>query len=926
MGPPWVYAFPASLAVTIAGTPLLRRLAITSGIIDRPDERKSHVKPVPYLGGVGIISGVLVALLWLPGLGGRAAALGLVAVTLGAVGLLDDDRNVPPGVRFVAEVAAASLAVAVGLRIHATGVAVIDMTLTVVWILGITNALNLLDNMDGLAAGVAGTAAVGVFFLAILNGQEVVATVSAGLAGACAGFLVYNRRPASIFMGDAGSLFLGFSLAVLAIDVSPGLTQPVSFIVPVMLLGLAVLDTTTVTLSRLRRGRSVATGGKDHLSHRLVALGVAPGRAVGILLGVQVVLTVLAVLAGRQVVGPGPGCAAALLTLGTLAVVTSRASVYPEPAGRFPRWLRLGLAGGVGLVALLSAPAVVAMAAAAGPARDGADIATWALHTVGDADPGRTRADLERAEVLFRRAEGRLDGGLASLGLLVPGVSSNLRAARTLAATGSDLTAKGAHVAAIAEAGGEPVSAGSVDAGQLARLAPALDDAGRALAQARIRLGGADRPYVIDRFRTSIRALVTATGAQARATALMAETARALPGILGSDGPRRYLLMVGGVGDSGGPVIGVPDPVVQDHELVAEGGRLRLEPVAGRGSSLAAGSSSALSSPDFPTVARALTGSVAPGGQVDGVIRVDAIGLSALIRLAGPVSLGNEPEPVTAGNLTDLAARASIDRVSAAIWGEAVSADLGTGRHVVDSLADAVRRGHLMIYLDRPSEQALLSHLGATGEVPVIRGDSVIVAGESRSSGDADRYLHGEVNYDVRLDPGPGRARLSGHVAVTLRNDAPVVSTPGDGPNPNSGSQTAVSVYSPFGVVSAAVDGKAQPLHTGGDLGRRVGSTVVTVPPSEARTLRFDMEGDITLGLGGWYRLDVLPELGSLSEAGRVRVSVPSGWRITDTRGLSIPDVNHATGPLPSEREPSLWVRVKRSPTGQLWDSLLDRG
>ena len=917
MDPPWVYAFPAALAVALVGTPLVRGFALATGIVDRPDPRKVHHKPVPYLGGVGIMAGVLVALLFLPRLGGRAAALALVGVMLGAVGLLDDDRNVTPEVRFLAETGAAVLAVTVGLRVHATGIEAIDIGLTIVWILGITNALNLLDNMDGLAAGVAGTAALGIFFLAILNGQEVVATVSAGLVGACGGFLVFNRRPASIFMGDAGSLFLGFVLAVLAIDVSPGLTPPISFAVPVILLGLAVLDTTTVTLSRLRRGRSVSTGGKDHLSHRLVALGLSPGGAVGVLLGAQAVLTVLAVLAGRRVIGPGAACAAVVATLGSLAFVTSRASVYPEPAREFPGWLRLGLLGAAGVAGLLTAPAVFAMVNAGGSAREGAALATSALHAVGDVDPGRTQADLERAATLFRRAESRLDGRLASLGLFVPAVSSNLRAARTLAAAGTDLTAKGAHVAAIADAGGVRVSGGSVDAEHLARLGPALDDAGRVLLRTRGRLGSADRPYVLGRFRQSIRSLVAATGTEAPSVTLMAETVRALPDVLGHAGSRRYLLTLGG-GQSGS---GAARPLVEAGELVAEGGRLRLEPVRHGDAPAAAASANALSSPDFPTVARALSRSDSPAGRrFDGVIYVDPTGLSALAELSGPASVEGESEPVTAGNLLDVAGRTSMGSVSDAVWREAVTADLGTGRRVVASLAEAVRGSHLMIYLAHPAEQALVSRAGATGEVPAIRGDSVIVVGESLS--DADRHLRGDLTYDVRLHPGPGQAHLSGQVAVTLRDDPPAASAA----RGSTGSRpAAVSVYSPFPVTSAAVDGEALLVRTDELLGRRVGSAVVGLLPSQARTLRFDLAGDITLGTGGWYRLDVLSRLGSLPGEGRVTVSVPHGWRIVETRGLSTSDDHRATGSIPSDREPSLWVRVERSPGGHLWDRLLGR-
>ena len=917
MDPPWVYALPVAFAVTVVGTPLLRRFALATNIVDRPDARKSHVSPVSYLGGVGLIAGVLVALLFLPGLGGRAAALALVAVTLGAVGLLDDARNVPPGVRFLAEIGAAALAVSVGVRIHATGIEVIDMVLTMVWILGITNALNLLDNMDGLAAGVAGLAAAGVFFLGILSGQQVTATVAVGLVGACGGFLVFNRRPASIFMGDAGSLFLGFVLSILAIDVSPGLAPPVSFVVPVILLGLAVLDTTTVTLSRLRRGRSVSTGGKDHLSHRLVALGLSPGGAVGVLLGAQAVLVVVAVLAGRAVVGAGTACAIAAVTLVALSLTTRRATVYPEPAGRFPAWLRLGVVGAAVVVGLLTAPAVVAMVRAGSPAQEGAAVATAALRGVGDGDPGRTRTELERAGAFFRQAQGRLDNRLASLGLLVPGVSSNLRAARALTAAGSDLTTEGGRVAAVADAGGMRVGAGTVDADQLSRLGPALDDAARALTRVRDRLSSADRPYVLPRYRNSIRALVEGATTEARAATLVAETARALPGVLGHDGPRRYLVMVAGSGRTGAGTTGPLDP---GGQLVAEGGRLRFEPLDAADAPPALSPADDLSSPDFPTVARALTSADRVGDRrTDGVIWVDTTGLAALAGLSGSVPMAGEPQPLTADNLVEVASRASMSRVSDAVLGRAVTADLGTGRRVVTALAPAVRGGHLMMYLADPDEQEALSRLGATGEVPPIRGDSLMVVCKPLSP-DGGRHLQREVTYDVRLDPGPGQARLSGQVAVSLRNDAPLDGTPSE-----AESRTAISVYSPFPVASVADGGGPRPLRSDEDLGRRVGSAVLDVPPSQTRTLRFQLAGDITLANGGWYRLDVLPELGSPPGEGRINVSVPPGWRIVDARGLSTGDANHASGPLPAEREPSLWVRVVRSPAGQLWDSLLGR-
>ena len=208
------------------------------------------------------------------------------------------------------------------------------------WIVGVTNAINLLDNMDALAAGVSAVAALSVFALAILGRQPVVATLAAAVAGACLGFLVYNRPPASIFMGDAGSLFLGFVLAILTINVSPAVFPPVSFLIPLLLLAIPVLDTTVVTLARLRRGRPVSQGGRDHLSHRLAKRGLRRRTAVAVLIGCESVLGMLAVLAGRRVMPGGRRRRGGGGHGGGLLAVTAKAKVYREPVVGFPRRLQ----------------------------------------------------------------------------------------------------------------------------------------------------------------------------------------------------------------------------------------------------------------------------------------------------------------------------------------------------------------------------------------------------------------------------------------------------------------------------------------------------------------------------------------------------------------------------------------------------------
>ena len=321
---------PASCAIVALATPVVRRLAVAKGVVDQPGGHKSHHTPVPYLGGLAIMLGAVGAHVAIVGVAGRTAVILLAAVMLGLVGAVDDRRNIHPLPRLAAQLAAALAAVAVGVEVHITGNHVIDRFATVVWIVAMTNALNFLDNMDGLASGIAAASAACAFVLASAARQSVVATAASALVGACLGFLIYNRRPASIYMGDAGSLFLGYLLAVVVVQVDPAQTTPRSWLVPALLLGIPVLDTTTVMLMRWRNGRALYLGGRDHLSHRLLALGWAPTDAVLTLVGCQVLLGGLAVLTGRGFLPLWAALAAAAMTLGGLLLLCLTAMVYPQ--------------------------------------------------------------------------------------------------------------------------------------------------------------------------------------------------------------------------------------------------------------------------------------------------------------------------------------------------------------------------------------------------------------------------------------------------------------------------------------------------------------------------------------------------------------------------------------------------------------------
>lgn len=283
-------AYAVAHVVTPATSALARRL----GVVDRPSAgtHKAHETETPYLGGAAILIGLAAGVVFYLVLGNPPE--GLVALrnvltilgvgfVLSLVGLGDDVRPLPRVVRLGAQLAAASAAWSLGFRVNATGYEWLNIAITLVWIIGVTNAFNLLDNMDGLSAGLAALAAASFGGMALISGQPMVAMVLLALAGSSAGFLAHNRHPAKAFMGDSGSLLLGFLLALLGIELTFENIVEVTFLVPVVVLGIPIFDTTLVVMSRLRHGRPVFLGGRDHVSHRLVRAGLPVKYAVGLL-------------------------------------------------------------------------------------------------------------------------------------------------------------------------------------------------------------------------------------------------------------------------------------------------------------------------------------------------------------------------------------------------------------------------------------------------------------------------------------------------------------------------------------------------------------------------------------------------------------------------------------------------------------------
>ena len=262
----------SALILALGSTPLLRRVALRAGVVDAPATRKIHGSPVPMLGGAAIYIAFILALLFF---GDRRYVNEIVGIFAGAtlvslMGLADDRWGLGSYVKLGGQTAAALILIYSGVQVRLFN-SWLDIVITLVWVIGIANAMNLLDNMDGLSGGIAMIASVFFTLLAAMSDQYLVGVLAAALAGACAGFLFHNWNPAHVFMGDTGSLFIGFLLAAVAIKLRfPSNSNTITWMIPLMVLCVPIFDTSLVFIGRLRRGKNpLTTPGRDHLSHRL---------------------------------------------------------------------------------------------------------------------------------------------------------------------------------------------------------------------------------------------------------------------------------------------------------------------------------------------------------------------------------------------------------------------------------------------------------------------------------------------------------------------------------------------------------------------------------------------------------------------------------------------------------------------------------
>ena len=302
----YAFTFLTALVVTFVLTPVVKNLAIRIGAVDKPDARKVHHGLIPRLGGLAIYAGFMVSAVATIGFTYEMVGIMLGATFLIIVGIADDVVSLPPKVKLLGQIIAAAIPVVIfninidWIHIPRLGIIylpeIISLPLTIFWIIGFINTVNLIDGLDGLAAGVSAIASITVILVAVQQGVFPVAILTAALAGGIIGFIRYNFNPASIFMGDTGSMFIGYMLAAISIFGAVKSAATIALIVPAVALGLPIMDTAFAILRRYTNGRPIFQPDKGHLHHRLLAMGMSQRQAVLFMYAISATLSVAAVV------------------------------------------------------------------------------------------------------------------------------------------------------------------------------------------------------------------------------------------------------------------------------------------------------------------------------------------------------------------------------------------------------------------------------------------------------------------------------------------------------------------------------------------------------------------------------------------------------------------------------------------------------
>lgn len=300
----YMTAFIIALGVAYLVTPQVKTLAGRMGALDTPSARKVHTEPIPRMGGLAIYAGFLVSVLSSVHMTWEIFGILVGGTAILAVGILDDIYQLPARVKLVGQILAAGVLILFDIKVDWLTNPFGDMIylenlaipFTILWVISLTNMLNLIDGLDGLAAGVSTIAAVTIFLMAVENNFWLVAVLTAALAGSSLGFLHYNFSPAKIFMGDTGSMFLGYMLAAVSVIGTVKSAATIALIVPIVALGLPILDTACAIIRRFTNGRPIFKPDRGHLHHRLLDMGLTQKQVVLLLYFVSICLGLSAIV------------------------------------------------------------------------------------------------------------------------------------------------------------------------------------------------------------------------------------------------------------------------------------------------------------------------------------------------------------------------------------------------------------------------------------------------------------------------------------------------------------------------------------------------------------------------------------------------------------------------------------------------------
>nr|WP_206081470.1 MraY family glycosyltransferase [Megasphaera sp. SW808] len=333
-----------ALIVAYVLTPGVKKLAIKVGAVDKPNARKVHTHAIPRLGGLAIYVGFMAAVLFCVPVRHELLGLLLGCTAIVALGIWDDICNIPAKVKLVGQIVAACIPIAFGIQIewltNPFGTLIVlpelvAIPVTIFWIIGFTNTVNLIDGLDGLAAGVSFIASVSMFLLAYTMNQYLPAMIIVAMAGAALGFLQYNFNPAKIFMGDTGSMLLGYTMAVAAVLGLVKTAATIALVVPLIALGLPILDTLFAIIRRKMSGVPIFQPDKGHLHHRLLALGMSQKQAVLIMYFVSIVLGIVALFVAN--VNYQTGIATVLVVLAVIIYTAKRLGILQKTTANSTR-------------------------------------------------------------------------------------------------------------------------------------------------------------------------------------------------------------------------------------------------------------------------------------------------------------------------------------------------------------------------------------------------------------------------------------------------------------------------------------------------------------------------------------------------------------------------------------------------------------